>query len=105
MWPRVFGHSPWGEVTQGNPAAARAVKVAEHPYPRQVFYHCRTVQQRDDAEEDEHCKFKPAAHFPTPKISAHDAVLARRSHRHRSLPQSSSASRFTAGAAGFFILS
>jgi hypothetical protein len=36
---------------------------------------------------------------------AHDAVLARRSHRHRSLPQSSSASRFTAAQAGFFELS
>jgi hypothetical protein len=38
----------------------------------------------------------------------HDAVLAaRRSHAHlrRSFDQSSSASRFTAGAAGFFILS
>jgi hypothetical protein len=35
----------------------------------------------------------------------HDPVLAIDGHRHRSLPQSSSASRFTAGAFGFFILS
>jgi len=32
-------------------------------------------------------------------------ALMPRGHRHRSLPQSSSASRFTAGAFGFFILS
>ena len=43
-----------------------------------------------------------------PRAIDHDAVSAafgRNTHRQRSFPESSSASRFTAGAAAFFILS
>jgi hypothetical protein len=39
-----------------------------------------------------------------PFRAVHDAVIARRSHRRFFLPHSSSSSRFTAGAAEFFIL-
>jgi len=44
--------------------------------------------------------------FPvsSPRIDA-EGEMRSRLHRHRSFPQSSSASRFTAGAAGFFIFS
>jgi hypothetical protein len=44
--------------------------------------------------------------FPVSSPRNHaEGEMRSRLHRHRSLPQSSSASRFTAGASGFFILS
>jgi hypothetical protein len=47
----------------------------------------------------------PLAGWPTKRRAFQKQGLSGRRYRHLSLPQSSSASRFTAGAFGFFIFS
>jgi hypothetical protein len=101
----------WGGMgAKGSTSAnswAREKFLTERPAPQARSPGLKVFQHRSFAAGHRDCQ---RIRLELDDISAvvlraedHDPVLAR--HRHFFLPQSSSASRFTAGAFGFFILS